>query len=280
MFDVSGETVQKGIKGFIYGERGVWRPGDSLFLMFIMEDKQHTLPESYPVTFELYNPRGQLSRKMIRNQSLNGFYSFLTATDAEAPTGNWEARVKVGNALFTKSIKIETVMPNRLKIKFDFPNKYLAKGDKQSANLEASWLTGVTARNLKASVEVSLAAAKTTFPKYDEYTFDDPTRKFSSERQVIFEGEVDANGKATVENDIEVEEAAPGMLQANFVTKVFEPGGNFSVDRFSMPYHPYEVYTGIRIPKGDKARGMLLTATTHLVRIVSLDRNGDPRRVL
>ena len=25
-FDVSGEVVQKGIKGFIYGDRGVWRP--------------------------------------------------------------------------------------------------------------------------------------------------------------------------------------------------------------------------------------------------------------
>ena len=31
-FDVSGEVVQKGIKGFIYGDRGVWRPGDTLHL--------------------------------------------------------------------------------------------------------------------------------------------------------------------------------------------------------------------------------------------------------
>ncbi|MDR1161788.1 MAG: hypothetical protein LBK45_05560, partial [Tannerellaceae bacterium] len=31
-FDVAGEVVQKGIKGFIYGDRGVWRPGDTLFL--------------------------------------------------------------------------------------------------------------------------------------------------------------------------------------------------------------------------------------------------------
>jgi hypothetical protein len=27
-FDVSGEYIQKGLKGMIYGERGVWRPGD------------------------------------------------------------------------------------------------------------------------------------------------------------------------------------------------------------------------------------------------------------
>jgi len=39
MFDVSGQQTQKGLKGFIYGERGVWRPGDTLFLTFILEDK-------------------------------------------------------------------------------------------------------------------------------------------------------------------------------------------------------------------------------------------------
>ena len=40
MFNVSGQQLKKGVKGFIYGERGVWRPGDSLFLSFILEDKE------------------------------------------------------------------------------------------------------------------------------------------------------------------------------------------------------------------------------------------------
>ena len=35
MFNVSGQRLKKGVKGYIYGERGVWRPGDSLFLSFI-----------------------------------------------------------------------------------------------------------------------------------------------------------------------------------------------------------------------------------------------------
>ncbi len=36
--DVAGEALQKGLKGFIYGERGVWRPGDNLYLSFIFND--------------------------------------------------------------------------------------------------------------------------------------------------------------------------------------------------------------------------------------------------
>lgn len=276
MFDVAGEKVQKGVKGFIYGERGVWRPGDSLYFTFILQDKQHTLPESHPVSFELYNPMGQLSKRMISTTSNNGFYSFHTSTGEDDPTGNWEAKVKVGGVVFTKPIRIETVMPNRLKIKFDFPKQYLAADVDQSAVMEVKWLHGAIARNLKATVEASLTAASTTFPKYSEYTFDDPTRKFSADKQELFNGSVDELGRASVKADIVVEEAAPGILQANFVTKVFEPGGSFSIDRFSLPYHPYESYVGLRTPPGDKARGMLLTDTNHTVSIVCVDRNGKP----
>ena len=45
-FDVSGKIVEKGIKGFIYGERGVWRPGDTLYVMFILEDEENIIPEN------------------------------------------------------------------------------------------------------------------------------------------------------------------------------------------------------------------------------------------
>ena len=39
-FDVGGKEIQKGLKGFIYGERGVWRPGDTLHISFILEDRE------------------------------------------------------------------------------------------------------------------------------------------------------------------------------------------------------------------------------------------------
>ena len=91
MFDVSGEIVQKGLKGFIYGERGIWRPGDSLYLTFILEDKEKLLPGNHPVTFDLINPNGQIVKRMIKTNSVNGFYDFRTATDRTAATGNWQA---------------------------------------------------------------------------------------------------------------------------------------------------------------------------------------------
>ena len=58
-FDVGGKEIQKGLKGFVYGERGVWRPGDTLHVSFILEDREKRIPDAHPVTLELYNPRGQ-----------------------------------------------------------------------------------------------------------------------------------------------------------------------------------------------------------------------------
>ncbi|MEA1898033.1 MAG: hypothetical protein U9N53_10285, partial [Bacteroidota bacterium] len=63
MFNVGGNKNIRGVKGFLYGERGVWRPGDSLYLTFILEDKNKTLPENHPVRFELYTPENQLYLK-------------------------------------------------------------------------------------------------------------------------------------------------------------------------------------------------------------------------
>jgi alpha-2-macroglobulin len=87
---------------------------------------------------------------------------------------------------------------------------------------------------------------------------------------------VDAEGNANINVNLNISDEAPGMLKANFVARVFEESGDFSIDRFSMPYSPYESYVGIQLPKGDKARGMLLTDTNQTVKVVTVDEEGNP----
>ena len=69
-FDVSGEIVQQGIKGFIYGERGVWRPGNEIHLSFMLEDKENVIPVGHPIIAELYDPNGNVvqTKKEGRNE--------------------------------------------------------------------------------------------------------------------------------------------------------------------------------------------------------------------
>ena len=276
-FDISGEQVQKGLKGFIYGERGVWRPGDTLFLSFILEDKLNSLPKNHPVQFELWNPQGQVFRRITKTSSLNGFYNFTTTTDKTSPTGNWTAMVKVGGVSFSKTIKVETVMPNRLKIKLDFGTEKLSVAKKNvSGTLEVKWLHGAVAKNLNAKVEATLSPMVTTFKKYEEYHFDDAVRSFSTEAQTVFDDNINAEGKATIKPDLSVGTAAAGMLRAAFKIRVFEQGGAFSVDQFTLPYSPFTSYVGMKVPEGDKFSGMLETDTDHIIKVATVDSEGKP----
>jgi uncharacterized protein YfaS (alpha-2-macroglobulin family) len=274
-FNVGGDEIQSGLKGFIYGERGVWRPGDSIFLSFILEDKLKTLPADHPVEFELYNPDGQLYKRITQTKALDGFYSFHTATETSSRTGNWTAKVKVGGASFEKKIKIETIMPNRLKLNLSFNGaSELVKGSTTNGTLEAHWLFGGIAQNLKAKVDAFLSPQKTEFKSYPDYVFDDPTLAFNTQIQTIFDGKLGDQGSANVNADINVEKQAPGQLKANFVVKVFEPGGNFSLQVLSLPYNVYPGYVGIKIPKGSDLSGMLFTGRDNQIEIADVDTKG------
>lgn len=276
MFDIGGQKTQEGVKGMIYGERGVWRPGDSLFLTFVLEDKNRVLPENHPVVFELYTPQQQLFYRKVSTSSLNGFYDFRTATPADAPTGNWLAKVKLGASVFTKSLKIESIKPNRLKINLDFHSDFLSDDQKAKGDLEVKWLHGAIASNLKADIELNLTKGSTAFKDFSDYNFDDASKEFSAEAKIIFDGQVDENGKAVISPDFQVQKNAPGMLRASFKIRAFEKSGDFSVDRFSIPYSPYRGYVGVKIPEGKGWNGALYSDEKQMIPIVTVDEQGKP----
>ena len=275
-FDVSGEEVKNGIKGFIFGERGVWRPGDTMFLNFIVEDKQGTLPKDHPVEFSLYTPQGQLYTHNVQTDAEGGFYLFKTTTDAASPTGNWLAKVKVGGAVFEKRIKVETIMPNRLKIDLSFgKDPVLGKGNTETGNINAKWLFGALGKNLKAKIDASLSSRGTSFPKFAGFEFDNPTSNYQTQSKTIYEGTLDEQGNAALKTNFEIDETAPGMLSANMMVKVFEPGGSFSIDNVTMPYSPYASYAGIKLPDGQKPFDYLMAGKNHTVQIVDVDGKGN-----
>ena len=276
-FDTGGRVSQKGLKGHLYGERGVWRPGDSLYLNFVLESKNTKIPKNHPVTFELFDARGQSYTKINSIENVNNVYPFHIHVDEESPTGNWKAVCTVGGAKFSRLIKIETVKPNRLKINIDFGKKKLNAIDKNlNASLSAKWLHGAPAQNLEAKVEMQIKARKTKFSAFGNYVFDDPSRTFSSGSQVIFEDKVNSNGDADIKQDLSFIKNTPGKMALNFKTRVFEQGGDFSEDNMSITFSPYTSYAGIDIPKNKYNRKSINLEGKSNVSLIVLDENGNP----
>ena len=274
-FDVGGKDIQKGLKGFVYGERGVWRPGDTLHISFMLEDRNNRIPDKHPVALEIYNPRGQFYNKLISTNGVNGLYTFAVPTRAEDPTGLWNAYVKVGGTAFHKSLRIETVKPNRLKINLQLPGEILKASDGEiHTTLSSAWLTGAQASRLKTKVEMSLSKVNTQFKNYGQYIFNNPATEFTSSRMDVFSGMLDVNGNASFTLKLPESVNAPGMLQANITTRVFEPGGDASINTTSVPFSPFNSYVGINLnqPKGK----YIETDKDHVFDIVTVNPEGKP----
>ncbi|WP_432473470.1 alpha-2-macroglobulin family protein [Amphritea sp. HPY] len=277
-FDIGGKHLQSNINGFSYGERDVWRPGDTIYLTFVLHDKLDELPASHPVVVDLFNPSGQLVLSTSSNEPVGNLYTFTLSTPEGAPTGNWEAIFRVGGLDFSRPLKIETVVPNRLKVETDIPDDVRIKESvERKVTLMSRWLHGAPAADLKAEVAVSLVPIRTQFAgKFPDYLFDDPAREYRSRKISLFEGALDSQGEAEFALRIESNTPPPGMLRAVFANKVYEEGGQFSINSFSRPFDFYDRYVGMLLPEGDAERGMLLTDEEHKSRFVVLDDAGHP----
>ena len=277
-FDVSGEKLQKGLKGYLYGERGVWRPGDTLFLSFMLNDAASKLDKSHPVKFTLNDPSGKLTYQSFQKYNELNHYKFVVPTRESYPTGGWEAIVSVGGAKFYKYIKIETIKPNRLKIKNKFDSEILSVSKPNQSQVEVAWLHGAVAKDLKMERQAKIMTQKTVFKGFANYVFDDPIRQFETEETTVFSGKLNSEGKATVSVQPKVSSPSPGMLKASFMTKVYENGGDFSTDVMTATLSPYSTYIGVKTPEPNKY-GLLETGKMNRFDIVSVDENGKPKPV-
>ena len=271
-FDVGGEVLSQGIKSYIYGERGVWRPGDTLHVTLLLSHKGHTLPEGHPATLELYTPEGQFHTRMVRS-GRDGFFGFDIPTRADDPTGYWNAFFQVGGSTFHKTLHLETIKPNRLKIGTRM-GSILNGGERVTVHTAADWLTGGVAADCPVRAEMTLRKMSgSPFAGFEKYTFNDPSSNFSSARFTLYSTRLSGSGEATVQVDLPAAEGAPGLLSAFVVTSVTEPGGDESFTTETLPYSPYSSYVGIRLP--DSGSQYLETGRDHTVRLAVVDASGQ-----
>lgn len=272
-FDVSGKEIQKGLKGYLYTERGVWRPGDTIHLGFILEDKNKKLPKGHPIVLEVFTPTRQFYNRIINVDGQNGFYTFAIPISTSAPTGVWQASIKVGGTQFFKSLRVETIKPNRLKIRLDCDTMIDASKAVISGTITAQWLHGALASNLKADAELRLSKSEKPFQSYTNYTFNNPLSDFETTTFNIFDGTLDNAGNASIQAKIPLANLAPGMLRGTILSRVFESGGDMSFYNQTVVFSPFSSYVGIKSP-ADNPHTFLETDKNITFDIVTLNPYG------
>ena len=281
-FNVGGKVVKDGVKAQIYTERGVWRPGDDMFITVAIEDKTDQIPDDHPLMLELFNPKNQRVSVQVNAKPIGGLYAFKIATQEEDETGSWKVVASLGSLKFDKNITIEMVKPNHLKMNMELDaddvrayevGRYGSKA-KLKGEFFSQWLHGAKASNLKTVLNLSMSPQTTRFDTYSDFHFDDPAKEFRSQFDEIATFNLDGEGKARVNTTIEIASLPPGKLRGSLTSRVYEPSGDFSISKQGLDIHPYQQYVGMQMPKGDAARGMLLTDQKQPVELLVVDADG------
>jgi alpha-2-macroglobulin len=277
-FPTEGTAVQKGLRGWAYAERGVWRPGDSIFLNLILFDPGKTLPANYPVTMELSDPRGRQVVRQVNGNPAGPVYGFPVATLPDAPTGVWHARFLAGGAVFHHYLRVETIKPNRYQLRLDLGRERLSRASEpQSGTLTARWLHGAAAPNQEAVIEVRAVSIPTTFPELKNYRFDHPERERVDQTFVWIKDRTDEQGVLPIrQKNLLNPTQAPGRLRADMKMRVSEPGGGFSQDFASLIYDPYSYYAGVQIPLNSQGEPRFDPDQSVTLRFASVGADGKP----
>ena len=278
-FEVDGNASRQGQKGFIFGERGVWRPGDDIHITFVSMFDEGVLPANHPVTAVLSNPQGQTMSTLVSNNGHDGMYSFTFTTGADAPTGNWEVAVTAGGQTWYKTVKIETVKPNNIIIDLSLNDKPAIPASNIKGDVTARWLVGNPAKDLEVRIDVDFFRGHTSFDNYKGYVFEDASRSFSEQSLELYKGKTDASGKMSFATSlIDKDGDIPGMTTARFTTRVFEKSGDFSIDRCTATLSPFDTYIGLYVPEqeSDWGESFLDKSKSHTLKLAAVDYRGNP----
>ena len=272
-FDVTGVENTTGLNAMIYGERDVWRPGDTMYLSVMLLDSNDPSNNQLPLRLSVKDNAGKLRFNQITTDNRGGIYTFSVPTEVDAPTGNWRAYAETGNYITSKSLKVETIKPNRIKVDVAYSSDLVDISD-AGTTLKAQWLHGADASDLKALVDVKYSHKP--FDKRSDYEFSDPSRKISSDFINILDKRLDGNGEAVLNFKLQDQIKPAAQLKATIRSRVFEKSGNYSEDYSSVGINPYDQYVGVKLPISRWGEPTLDSENNEAIKFISVDKNGNP----
>ncbi|QZE13414.1 Ig-like domain-containing protein [Halosquirtibacter laminarini] len=244
-FNVSGYDNKSEVSAFIYGERDVWRPGDSIYVSSVIRDESKKLEDNYPVIFELYDSKGVLKDKNVQTKK-GSIISYRTATNVDDPVGNWLLKMKVAGNTYSKVLRIETIRPNRMKILWENEPKYI-ESKRPQINFDVKWLHGAPAKGHKMIVNTRIRRKSINLKGFHGYWFRNEAASNRSSYFKSWEGKTDESGKAKVLLDLDLKNVKEPLVAMDLESRVFEDGGAATTTTMSKDFYPFKKFCGVKL---------------------------------
>ncbi len=251
-FDTDGvlASEKESLDGFLFTERGIYRPGDAVHVGGIAKRRDWAGElNGLPLVLEVRDSKDDLldSQKIALTE--DGFFDAEVETAEESPTGTYTARLYLlpdadnedNRILLSRTgFRVEDFQPDRMKLGISLSTPpgaaWVQPGDvKATINLQT--LFGMPAAKRRITGKLTLDPADFSFPKYPDFIFHNRLKKPVQEGEEesaaagteVELGEVMTDDKGDAEFNLALERFSDGVFSAEFFTEAFEPDGGRSV---------------------------------------------------
>ncbi len=250
-FDVGGKDDMQGkYDAFMYGDRNLYRPGETINLSGIVRILTQDLPREMPVMIKVSNPRGTKVSEIRRILNEEGSFEIQYPTQPTALTGEYRFDLYTGNDLFlsTYLTSVEEFVPDRMRLNLK-PSKEIAEpGEEVTFSLQALNFFGPPAAGRKYELEDKFEVIPFVSKAYPEYRFADDAVKKGPEDVHVNDGETDQEGMAQITVGIPKDVASPGLLSLRGKVAVFDESGRPVHQVARVLVYPKKYYLGIQNP--------------------------------
>ncbi|HWP90845.1 MAG TPA: alpha-2-macroglobulin [Thermodesulfobacteriota bacterium] len=246
--DVGGATfTAKGYTAYVYGERDIYRPGETLEAVAIVRDSNLNVPEPMPLIIGHKDPKGRISKTMKENVTAGGLLPFSLSVPAYAPTGYHTVEIVAGDETIGQyRFQVEEFVPDRIKVAVEEEKKSVLPGEEMRYKVRGTYLFGPPAAGLSVDTQVTLIPKDFAPKGYEAYVFINPERKFDP-RQIFSErGKLNEEGIKEFAAKVPEDLRPPSSLEAWITARVQETGGRGVAARNIINVHPYPFYLGIK----------------------------------
>lgn len=247
-FDIKGRPyLIKGYETFIYSDRGVYRPGETVHLINVVRDKNGVIPGDFPYKLYVNDPQGRNFKQYKLTTSDGGIEAIDIDIPSFAKTGAYHVSAKIGeNIIGQYSFQVEEFIPDRIKTTVTVDKDYYDTGEELQIIVNGMYLFGTPCEGNKVNGNVIIEPDIFQPKDWREYSFIDPVKQFTQVSADLQTEALDENGNHVYTYSIPVNLNPPSGLKMLISSTVMEDGGRAVSDYKGVVLHAYPIYLGLR----------------------------------
>ncbi|MBK7213223.1 MAG: alpha-2-macroglobulin family protein [Bacteroidales bacterium] len=270
-FDIGGKrTDQQVYDVFLYGDRNLYRPGDTMHLNAIVRTLKWESVRNIPIKFKLIAPGGKEISTQRKQLSANGTAGTFFYVPRQAMTGTYIMEAYSANNVLMASrrVSVEEFMPDRIKVATKTDKQVYQPGQEVKVDLLAENLYGTPAASRKAETELRLVRRNIQAKGFPDYDFNINLLQYPFMASVMQQATTDASGKASMMLKVG-EFHDMGLLEGTLFTTVFDETAR-PVNRLNIIKVPTQaVFLGLK-----RFDQWMSTRKQMNFRIAAVDMNG------